>query len=1056
MLLALFSESATAWALAPEPAGEAAAPPVEAVAAPAAAPDVAPAPVAPAPAAAPARPGRVEVRNDPAGSVLLVDGEPFFVRGMNWGYSPIGTNYRYSLWNQDEAFIEEVLRREMPLLRAMGVNAIRQYDDIPPKWVTWIYENYGIRTMVNPLFGRYGISVEGRWVGNVDYANPAHRAAIREATLASVKRYAGTPGVLLWLLGNENNYGLSWTSFEIEALPQGERDAARAKHLYSLFGEVVDAIHQLDTGVPVAICNGDVQYIDLIASEVPNLDVFGTNVYRGKTARDLYDVVKAKLGVPVLYTEFGADAFDAKRGREDGVTQARYVLAQWEDVYAHVHGRGAGNAVGGFQFQWDDGWWKFRQDENLTVHDTNASWPNRGYPEDYVEGGYNMNEEWFGIAAKGPPDADGHYRLYFRPAYYALGEAWRLDPYAASPDEVRATFAGIDPAVWLPTYETSLAAGDAATRARAYVRDLRLDLWTFTAQDTRTEDAPSFDHQESLVLDVGVRPTATLEAHAAVSVLGHVATNVIDEISYETRGRALVEAGPDGLDLSALERVRLYRAGATWDTPLARVTAFHRTGHFHWGYQGDFFGLYREANYGDAIDIYDAEAPSGIEIEGKAALEGLGLAFGPQVYWGANPTVIGRYRRSTGPLTWTVMHQEDIAAQADVAGSRAIPEPVGRKSALAVEGAAGPVGFELGGVVAGTEDLGDTFFAVVEAAPGESYAGSGYHVLEDTVEWFDTLGAKGRVTFEAGSVRGYVLGTYRGLVADTGPDATTTFTGWGLKDHGVGNVLAGLAGVAVDVGRLQIAPNVLVQKPLVGPLPVVAPEWDPATGWYTPGLTPRNIVDDPFVVGANRETVGAELLLVWDPTPGSWFWAWDAAQHEDARFAAALDLIYRHQPTSRDATLGFTEDGTLFTFASAPPAADVWDATLRVISVPAPDLRILGTLYAGQTQSTGDDARLVLRYGAEAAVWWRATALTVAGRVNDYGPYDYYRTFNLTYPLQGSVDLSTGLNGFRLPLSGTRLGVRVKGRTHDAFSPDAETLGEGSEFEAATYLSVRL
>jgi hypothetical protein len=55
------------------------------------------------------------------------------------------------------------------------------------------------------------------------------------------------------------------------------------------------------------------------------------------------------------------------------------------------------------------------------------------------------------------------------------------------------------------------------------------------------------------------------------------------------------------------------------------------------------------------------------------------------------------------------------------------------------------------------------------------------------------------------------------------------------------------------------------------------------------------------------------------------------------------------------------------------------------------------------------------------------------------------------------VDLSTGLSGFRLPFPGTRLGVRVKGRTFDEFSPDVEVLGvDGSQFEAATYLSVRL
>jgi hypothetical protein len=1024
----------------------------------------APGPGAEAPAAAAghsaqAGAGRVRVVTDAAGSVLTVDGQPFFVRGMNWGYSPIGTNYRYSLWVQDDAFIETVLRREMPLLRAMGVNAIRQYDDIPPRWVTYIFEHYSIRTMVNPLFGRYGLTIDGRWVPGVDYSNPKHREAIRAASLASAETFKDTPGVLLFLLGNENNYGLSWSSFEIEQLPVGERDAARAAHLYSLFGEVVDAIHAVDPTHPVAIANGDAQYIDLVAKHVPNLDIFGTNVYRGATARDLYAVVKEKLGIPVMYTEFGADAFDAKAHQEDGLTQARYLLAQWEDVYAHAHGQTVGNAIGGFVFQWDDGWWKYKQDENLDVHDPNASWPNAGYAEDFVQGQNNMNEEWFGICAKGPVDANGHYRLFPRPAYYALGTAWRLDPYAAStsPTSIRDTFSAIDPGVWLPTYETAAAAGEVQKLSRAYVRDVRLDVWTFTSQNSQTGDTTRFDHQESAVVDLGVRPTAGLEAHVAVSLLGNVATNQIDEISYETRGRALVGEDANDQDLSALARVRLYQAGATWDMPSFRLSAYHRTGHFHWGYKGDLFGFYREANYGDAIDIYDADAPSGMEFEGKQSLEGLAFAFGPQVYWGANPTAIGRYQFKTGPLTWTVMHQEDIAAQADVTSNRAIPQPVGRKSSLVLQGGRGPFKFDLGGVVAGTEDLGTTFTSVVPAGEGDSYADSGVHVLEDQVEWFDTLGGKARVSFESGPVHAYALGTYRGLVADTGPDAVTTFTGWGLKDHGVGNVVGGLFGVAVDVGPFQIAPNVLVQQPLVGPMPSVDATWDATTGWYTPALTPRNVVADPFYVSENRETVAGELLLVFDPTPATWFWAWDGAAQEDAPFAASLDVIYRHQPTSRDAAIGFTEEGVLFTFPGAPPAANVWDATLRVVSAPGRDVRILGSIYAGQSQSTGEDERLVMRYGADATVWWRATALHLVGRVDDYGPYDYYRTFNLTYPLQGMVDLSTGLSGFRLPFPGTRLGVRVKGRTYDEYSPDAALLGEsGGAFEAATYLSVRL
>ena len=1000
------------------------------------------------------------VVNDTTGSVLEVDGQPFMVRGMNWGYGPIGTNYRYSLWIQSDDFVIGVLRREMPMLKAMGVNAIRQYDDIPPRWVQWIYENYGIRTMINPLFGRYGLTIDGRWVPNIDYANPAHRKAIHDYTLASVAKFKDTPGVLLWLLGNENNYGLVWTGSEIGQLPQGERETERARFLYSLFGEVVDAIHAVDTAHPVAIANGDAQYIGLIKSEVPNLDIFGTNVYRGASARDLYQVVRDTLGVPVLYTEFGADAFNARTNQEDSLTQARYLLAQWQEVYQQARGQGqVGNAIGGFVFQWDDGWWKFKQEENLDVHDTNASWGTGAYVEDWVDGQNNMNEEWFGICAKGPPDAQGNYRLYPRPAYYALQAVWPQDPYDPAVDaaDIVRNFSAVDPGAYLPLYETTAASGEVARLSMAYVRDLRLDVWTVTSQDTRSEVAPSFDHTESATVDVGLRPLTGLDAHVAVNVLGNVATNLLDEITYETRGRDLVEAGPDGEDLSGTERVRLYQAAVAWDTRFFELDLYHRVGHFHWGYQGDTFGLYREAYYGDAIDIYDAEAPSGIEIHGKQAFDGWAFAFGPQVYWGANPTVMGKYRFATGPLTWTLMHQEDIAAQAQVTSSRAIPQQVGRKSTVSLESGTGPWKFTAGGIFAGTEQLGESYQEAVPAGEGESYADSGYHILQGQIGLADTLGGRAKLTFEQGRVHAYVLGTYRGLVAGGGPDATTTFTGWSVKDSGSGNVLAGLAGVAIDLGTLQIAPNLLVQRPLVGPLPTIPATWDPQTGWYTGGVTARNVVDDPFMVDGNRETVAGELLIVWDPTPGTWFWSWDQSVVEDAPVAAALDLVYRHQPTTRDAATGFTADGTLFTFTSAPPAADVWDATLKLVSRPSADIRLLGSVYAGTGQSTGDDARLVLRYGLDGTMWWRSASLQVVARFDDWGPYDYYRTFNLTYPFQGQVDLSTGVGGLRLPMPGTRLGIRGKYRTLDENSPDAEILGDsGQEFEIATYLRVRL
>jgi hypothetical protein len=41
-----------------------------------------------------------------------------------------------------------------------------------------------------------------------------------------------------------------------------------------------------------------------------------------------------------------------------------------------------------------------------------------------------MNEEWFGICAKGPTNARGLYDLYPRAAYYVLREAHNVNPFA--------------------------------------------------------------------------------------------------------------------------------------------------------------------------------------------------------------------------------------------------------------------------------------------------------------------------------------------------------------------------------------------------------------------------------------------------------------------------------------------------------------------------------------------------------------------------------------------------------------------------------------------------
>ena len=107
---------------------------------------------------------KVTLFDDRSGTKLLVNGKPFMVNGMNWDYFPIGSNYSYSLWSQPDDIIKAALDQDMPLLKNMGVNAIRQHIDITPKWIKYIYEKYGIYTMLYDSVGRYGLTVDGVWM----------------------------------------------------------------------------------------------------------------------------------------------------------------------------------------------------------------------------------------------------------------------------------------------------------------------------------------------------------------------------------------------------------------------------------------------------------------------------------------------------------------------------------------------------------------------------------------------------------------------------------------------------------------------------------------------------------------------------------------------------------------------------------------------------------------------------------------------------------------------------------------------------------------------------
>jgi hypothetical protein len=981
---------------------------------------------------------RVSVKQDDRGMKLQVNGRDFMVNGMNWDYFPVGTNFSYSLWNQPDDIIQAALDTEMSLLKNMGVNTIRQYTGVPAKWIKYIYETYGIYTMLNHSFGRYGLTINGAWAPNTEYADPRVRALLLAEVTKMVDDYKDTPGLLLFLLGNENNYGLFWEGAETEDIPVKDRKStARATAMYKLFNEAAIAMKAKDAGHPVAICNGDLLFLEIIKEECKAIDIFGTNMYRGVSFGDAFQRVKDEINKPILFTEFGADAFNAIENAEDQESQAFFMLGNWKEIYENAAGLGkANNSLGGFTFQFSDGWWKFGQTKDLDLHDDNASWSNGGYTRDFKKGENNMNEEWFGICAKGQTTPRGLYSLFPRAAYYALKEAHTLNPYreGVTLQGVDIHFAGIQlmDAVIKARGDKAALAGEQSSKLR--VSELRAELSTFTtggalittpskADPTKTSypNKLGFDHMESYFVGIEANPASNFRANVSFNVLGNVALNPINEIFYENRGRPQTLVTPNGTVTTSLDRVQVYRAEYSWNHRLFDLKGFYRTGHYHWGYEGDFFGLYPEANYGPNIDIYNALAPQGLEISGKKSLQGLKIAYGRELWWAANPAILLKYSKNVGKTNVTGIFHEDLEEPGAAISSLAVPQPRTRRFTLQMSRKLfDKLKVELGGIWGGQPLVGREF-QVVRGQEGN------YQTYVDKVNENDTWGGKIKLTYASGRINWYAQAASMGLVANGGADNTTTFTGWRLKDSGSGNKNNILTGFTYTLGKWQIAPNFLWQKPLVDPMPGNA--GGPARL--------RNILVDPFVVRSNRETVGGELLLTFDPTPGTWMYEWDNDRSEDAEFAASVGFVYRHLPTSQDAAIIFPGTGRVPTAAAgAPPALDLWEVNTRIVSKVSTGLGVIANLYGGNGQANGSNTRVIERFGGDFRVIYKKVKLASHLKFNDWGPFDYHRDFNLTFPVQLMADLSTTIgkpDWFILP--STSIGIQMTWRSLDKYSP---------------------
>jgi hypothetical protein len=153
----------------------------------------------------------------------------------------------------------------------------------------------------------------------------------------------------------------------------------------------------------------------------------------------------------------------------------------------------------------------------------------------------------------------------------------------------------------------------------------------------------------------------------------------------------------------------------------------------------------------------------------------------------------------------------------------------------------------------------------------------------------------------------------------------------------------------------------------------------------------------------------------------------------------------------------------------------LWEVNTRFVSKINPDLGIIALLYTGNGQANGNDTRTIKRAGLDLRAIYKKTKLIAITRLNDWGPFDYHRDFNLTFPLQLIADLSTEIaRPDWLMLPATKIGVRGTYRTLDRYSnryspiktldaagnwvPDPTAVGfpNGQEWEIRTYIQINI
>jgi hypothetical protein len=299
---------------------------------------------------------------------LFVNGVPFHMKGVCWNPVPKGGKHPADLaWHRFAA-------SDAAMMKEAGINVMRSYEPI--------YD-----TTLLDVFYEHGIYV-------VNSAYSTGDATVQSA-IDVVTATKDHPAILMWSVGNEWNYNGIYSNLGFWE--------ARGR-----VAEVVAAIKAHDTTHPVSTIYGELPDGDTL-NILHQVDVWGINSYRDISFYDLFSVWESRSDKPMYLGEFGADAWDARRGGRLNLTAQAHATTVLTQEIIDNSAKNGGSCIGGFIFEFADEWWKDYWGKGPDVHDVGGIAPGGGpYPDK------TFNEEYWGIV-----DIDRNPRPAFE-AYKAM------------------------------------------------------------------------------------------------------------------------------------------------------------------------------------------------------------------------------------------------------------------------------------------------------------------------------------------------------------------------------------------------------------------------------------------------------------------------------------------------------------------------------------------------------------------------------------------------------------------------------------------------------------